>query len=476
MKVGRVDFGLTYLVAVGLVTAFLGFDHVLEAGEPLFGRVLSIAALVGLAGPLLGSAYWLHAQPFGGDRNWRAVRWSVAGAAVVTPLAVITFLYQRSHGVYLADADVLVFWMAGTGATAGIVVGLYDVRRQVASERYRRTADRLSTVFAATPVALVELDVHGTVTRWNPAATRIFGWAADQVVGGELPIATDDGPDWEAVAAGEATLAGVEARCRAKDGSRLMARLWATTLRDGDEVTGALVVVVDITEATRRRQELGVTNRILRHNLRNAVNVIKGNADVLRERATEDAREVEAIAAAADRLARLGEQANALHRFLDDEGGSRSARDVLAVVERALEDLRPHYPDADVLVDGPETAWVAADPSLELAVHEALENALEHANGGDEPDVEVTVAFEDGAGPGKVRLAVADRGPGIPEQERATLESGVETPLQHGDGLGLWLIKWVANHHGGAVAIDDNEPRGSVLTLSLPATSAPATA
>lgn len=244
---------IAYFVAIGLLIGGLGLHHFTEPGEPFLGQLLSVAALVGIAGPLLGGAYWLRVRH--GDRAWRAARWSLVGVAVITPLAVATVFYQRSHGVFLADVDVLLVWIAGTGATAGLVVGLYDIRREVSHERYRRTADRLSTVFQATPVALVELDTDGAVTRWNPAASRIFGWEPGEVVGRELPFAAENGPDWAAVAAGEDTLDGVEARCRAKDGSRLMGRLWSTTLRDAGEVTGTLVVIVDITDRIELERE-----------------------------------------------------------------------------------------------------------------------------------------------------------------------------------------------------------------------------
>jgi hypothetical protein len=62
---------------------------------------------------------------------------------------------------------------------------------------------------------------------------------------------------------------------------------------------------------------------------------------------------------------------------------------------------------------------------------------------------------------------IADNGPGIPTQERNTIETGDETPLQHGTGLGLWLVYWAISLLGGDVRIDQSSS-GTRVTLTLP--------
>jgi hypothetical protein len=61
---------------------------------------------------------------------------------------------------------------------------------------------------------------------------------------------------------------------------------------------------------------------------------------------------------------------------------------------------------------------------------------------------------------------IADNGPGIPTQERNTIETGDETPLQHGTGLGLWLVYWAISLLGGDVRIDQSAS-GTRVTLTL---------
>jgi signal transduction histidine kinase len=43
-----------------------------------------------------------------------------------------------------------------------------------------------------------------------------------------------------------------------------------------------------------------------------------------------------------------------------------------------------------------------------------------------------------------------------------------ETPLYHGSGLGLWLVRLVVTRANGTTAVSDNEPRGNVVSVELP--------
>ena len=70
-----------------------------------------------------------------------------------------------------------------------------------------------------------------------------------------------------------------------------------------------------------------------------------------------------------------------------------------------------------------------------------------------------------------MEVRVADDGPGIPAAEVNVLERGYETPLEHGSGLGLWIVNWIVTESGGGISFDENDPRGSVVTLRFEAES-----
>ena len=70
---------------------------------------------------------------------------------------------------------------------------------------------------------------------------------------------------------------------------------------------------------------------------------------------------------------------------------------------------------------------------------------------------------------GRVRIAVTDDGPGIPDEEWAVVAGDSEiTQLQHASGLGLWLVKWVADRHGGDLTRLDVGSDGATVAVDLP--------
>src|SRR5690606_7976041 len=106
------------------------------------------------------------------------------------------------------------------------------------------------------------------------------------------------------------------------------------------------------------------------------------------------------------------------------------------------------------------------------AIANLLDNAIKHgheASAGSDPVIRVAVMS--GQAAGRVQLSVADRGMGIPADERTRvlerfvrLEASRNTP---GSGLGLSLVAAVARLHGGRLDLEDNEP-GLRAVLSLP--------
>lgn len=59
--------------------------------------------------------------------------------------------------------------------------------------------------------------------------------------------------------------------------------------------------------------------------------------------------------------------------------------------------------------------------------------------------------------------------PGLPDDQLAVLENGRETPLQHGEGLGLWLAYWITKRSNGDIAFSTSKRGGCLVTLELPA-------
>ncbi len=138
------------------------------------------------------------------------------------------------------------------------------------------------------------------------------------------------------------------------------------------------------------------------------------------------------------------------------------ATDVVEVARDRVDAAAASAPGAAISLTAPDEAWIEADPLIEAIFDTLLENAIEHNDR--EPRIDVTITTDDRV----VTIAVADNGPGIPEDQRAIVQGRDETELRHGNGLGLWLVKWFVDLHDGTLAIEDNEPRGATVRVSLP--------
>jgi signal transduction histidine kinase len=118
--------------------------------------------------------------------------------------------------------------------------------------------------------------------------------------------------------------------------------------------------------------------------------------------------------------------------------------------------------DAEIAVSIPEDLEVYAIPGLMFALENLIENGIEH-NPSERAVVEITVTSDDEW----VTIEVADNGEGIPAAEREVIESGTEDPLEHGSGIGLWVVSWIVQRSRGDVEFGQSDLGGAAVRLVL---------
>lgn len=224
---------------------------------------------------------------------------------------------------------------------------------------------------------------------------------------------------------------------------------------------------VELDQERRRAQhyaqQLSVLNRILRHDVRTGVQVIREYADLLPD--PPDMEPTIPLARIRKRAAEMYETAESTRELRQLMAARERLLDELDVFEElrsAVETASTEYPEAEIRIRAGESTTASAVKILELAFEELLVNAIEHNDAGP-PAVDVTCETRRGA----VEVRISDNGPGIPETELEPIRQGEETPLVHTSGVGLWLANWIVEESDGSLEFNTGDG-GTTATIRLP--------
>jgi signal transduction histidine kinase len=204
-------------------------------------------------------------------------------------------------------------------------------------------------------------------------------------------------------------------------------------------------------DLNRREQRIDILSRTLRHNIRNDVNVVLGHLNAILEGDTLSDADRERIRVAyrnAEQIVETSKKARHVEGTLSDD--DLEPIDLGRLAMRAACRAADRSSDAEISTSVMGTWTVLVDSSLGEAVDELLENALEHQDPGSSI---ATISVYDADG--TVRLEVTNPGQPVPKSDRRALETGEETPLLHSQGLGLWMVKWIAERSNGRLRFPD---------------------
>jgi len=221
----------------------------------------------------------------------------------------------------------------------------------------------------------------------------------------------------------------------------------------------------DITAQEQRRQHVQVLHRIMRHNIRNDLTKLGGYVDLLASDAETESREryASTIREVLDKWERMADKTQELQRVLTSESDFAAQQSVQQIVAAVQQQKQKEHANASVTTALDHDIESHIPRELAKAVAELVENGIK-ASDTDQPSVQVRVSQTDERW---VEICVSDTGPGLPEMEQSLLETGEETPLNHGQGLGLWMVRALVTRAGGSIVVDASR-EGSEIKLEIP--------
>lgn len=203
-------------------------------------------------------------------------------------------------------------------------------------------------------------------------------------------------------------------------------------------------------ELKKKGEYLAFLNKVLRHDIANAVTAIRGVLEIISEYPEEMERLVPLAMKKADYVFRLIDDARELEVALEELKPVNAAE--------VVRELAEMFKDADIRIKA-EDVVVLANEGLRAAINNVLQNAVQH--GGGRVDVEVTSNEFNGV------IRVADYGKGVPDHLKEKIfEEGFTTG--EGMGLGLYIAKKILEIYGGKIEVKDNKPTGAIFEIKVP--------
>jgi PAS domain S-box-containing protein len=209
-----------------------------------------------------------------------------------------------------------------------------------------------------------------------------------------------------------------------------------------------------------QRDNLDILNQVLRHDIRNDIQLIMTYAEML-EAGSDDAQvrsHVETILENADHAVELTKSAREMAEVLLSAEKELEQTRLDAVLASEIEEVRDVYPDASVTEKTalPQVS-VHANDMLGSVFRNLLKNAIQH---NDTETPKVTVSATDRDETAVVR--VADNGPGVPDGQKKTIFGKGQKGLDsQGTGIGLYLVKTLVESYDGDIWVEDNDHSGS---------------
>ncbi|MFB6284420.1 MAG: PAS domain S-box protein [Halobacteria archaeon] len=361
-----------------------------------------------------------------------------------------------------------------------------DITKQKNNQRrIKEIKNRFEALFKSTPNGIAIANSDGEFVMWNQAMTEIFGYEKEEMVGKPIVEIIPENMRQqhldsfnEYIDTGEGKIMGetVELVGVDSDGDSFPIEIslsgWEV---DGERYSSA--IIQDISERKEREQkikqreqelearnkDLKLLNRVMRHDIRNDMQIILTVGEYLLEKDTGENKRIEGLIENAVHVVELTESVRGVIEAMSYErDNDLEPIDLYSALQEEITEIGSQE-EVEIRADEIPDVKVSANVMLGSVFRNLLKNAVVH-NDKDVAEIEVGCNVEDDY----VEVSIADNGPGINDEIKEDIfgrgEKGDES---WGTGIGLYLVKTLVDLYGGEVSVEDNEPTGAVFRVKL---------
>lgn len=375
----------------------------------------------------------------------------------------------------------------GCGATVAIF--RMQPQAEELDRKLRKQVRVLAAVLDCSPDGVVVVDRSRFITYANPAMAELTGYPLEELRDRPLALFLRSQEDVDRIAAALQPEAGGvrhhDLEVRRRDGRSLHASVSASLLQlEGGAAMGAVAYLRDVTERRHFEEDLARKNAELEHyvhavshDLRSPLVALLGFSRLLREdyadslgdqgrhylgRIEEAGRTMEALIHDLLELSRIG-RGRLARSWVEP-------REVLLQLQSELK-TRLEAVGASLRIPESPPPVLSDRTRLYQVFSNLVGNALEHMGPCSEPTIEIEVTEEAGGH----ELCVRDNGRGIPREDHERIFEIFQSLCPErgqgaGTGIGLAIVKKIAETHGGRVRIESEPGRGATFRVFLPST------
>ena len=324
---------------------------------------------------------------------------------------------------------------------------------------------------------VIYLDTEGNILTINSAACKILAIAQGEIINRNYSVLLSILKSDELTAIVRnikvRDFKGLERELRVSIGDRLrLLRIFITTLGDGQNFLGTLVVFDDLTEIARAEKALAWQEvaRRMAHEIKNPLTPIQLSTEhMIKKWQSKDEdfdkvfnRSTKAIIKEVESLKNL---VNDFSRFGKMPEIKKTPVRISAIIDEVI-DLYKDYKDVVIAMSSQ-----GEEASVELDVEQfkrVIINLVGNAIQAMQNKGKVDFRIEHDIRSNRVRIDIADDGPGIRDEDKEKLFLPYFSTKKDGTGLGLAIASKVVTDHRGYIRIKDNSPRGTIFSIELP--------